>query len=252
MDKNLIKIDNLHKSFENYPVLNGIDLAVSRGESIVIIGQSGCGKSVLLKHLIRLMEPDKGRVLFDGEDLAGMNTVTLNQTRLRFGMLFQSAALFDSLTVEENVGLALKESRRLKPAAIKEIVREKLEMVGLASAAEKFPAELSGGMRKRVGLARAIANEPEVLLYDEPTTGLDPITSDIINDLIVELNEKLKVTSVAVTHDMTSAFKIADRIVMLYEGKIEIDGTPEAIKNTSNEIVKQFITGRARGPIQVR
>ena len=252
MNDALIKIENLHKSFEQNAVLDGMNLTINRGESIVIIGQSGCGKSVLLKHLIRLMEPDEGRVWFDGEDLAGMNTVTLNKTRLRFGMLFQSAALFDSLTVEENVGLALKESRRMEPSAIREIVREKLEMVGLASSAEKFPAELSGGMRKRVGLARAIANDPEVLLYDEPTTGLDPITSDIINDLIVELNEKLNVTSVAVTHDMTSAFKIAGRIVMLYRGRIEIDGTPDEIKNTSNEIVKQFITGRAQGPIQVR
>ena len=252
MSESLIQIENLHKNFENHPVLIGVDLVINRGESIVIIGQSGCGKSVLLKHLIRLMEPDEGRVVFNGDDLSSLSTVRLNETRLRFGMLFQSAALFDSLTVEENVGLALKESRRLEADTIKDIVYQKLEMVGLASSAEKYPAELSGGMRKRVGLARAIANDPEVLLYDEPTTGLDPITSDIINDLIVELNEKLHVTSVAVTHDMTSAFKIASRIVMLYEGKIEIDGTPEEIRNTSNEIVKQFITGRAQGPIQVR
>jgi len=252
MSDTLIQIENLHKSFENNQVLRGVDLVINRGESIVIIGQSGCGKSVLLKHLIRLTEPDEGRVIFDGDDLSSMNTVRLNETRLRFGMLFQSAALFDSLTVEENVGLALKESRRLNPDTIKDIVYQKLEMVGLVSSAEKYPAELSGGMRKRVGLARAIANDPEVLLYDEPTTGLDPITSDIINDLIVELNEKLNVTSVAVTHDMTSAFKIASRIVMLYDGKSEIDGSPDEIKNTSNEIVQQFITGRAQGPIKVR
>jgi phospholipid/cholesterol/gamma-HCH transport system ATP-binding protein len=252
MERTFIQIENLHKSFDHSPVLNGVNLEIDRGESIVIIGQSGCGKSVLLKHLIRLMEPDEGQVFFDGVDIETLYGERLVTVRQRFGMLFQSAALFDSLTVAENVGLGLKESRRFRQTEIDEIVGEKLEMVGLAGSAEKYPAELSGGMRKRVGLARAIANNPEVLLYDEPTTGLDPITADIINDLIVDLNTKLKVTSVAVTHDMKSAFKIANRIVMLYEGKIEIDGTPEEIKNTPNEVVKQFITGKAHGPIQVR
>ena len=252
MDKVFIQIENLYKSFNHTAVLNGVNLSINKGESIVIIGQSGCGKSVLLKHLIRLMEPDEGRVYIDGLDIGLLYGEQLVDTRRRFGMLFQSAALFDSLTVAENVGLGLKESRRFEPSEIDKLVGEKLEMVGLAGSADKYPAELSGGMRKRVGLARAIANNPEVLLYDEPTTGLDPITSDIINDLIVDLNTKLNVTSVAVTHDMKSAFKIANRIVMLYEGKIEIDGTPEEIKSTDNEVVKQFITGRAQGPIQVR
>ncbi|MBN1212329.1 MAG: ABC transporter ATP-binding protein [candidate division Zixibacteria bacterium] len=252
MDKTFIQIENLYKSFNHMPVLNGVNLNINKGESIVIIGQSGCGKSVLLKHLIRLMEPDDGKVFIEGMNLSLLYGEQLVATRRRFGMLFQSAALFDSLTVAENVGLGLKESRRFEQSEIERVVAEKLEMVGLSGSAEKYPAELSGGMRKRVGLARAIANNPEVLLYDEPTTGLDPITSDIINDLIVDLNTKLKVTSVAVTHDMTSAFKIANRIVMLYEGKIEIDGTPEEIKNTDNEVVRQFITGRAHGPIQVR
>lgn len=252
MHNTLMQIENLHKRFNDLTVLNGVDLSIGKGESIVVIGQSGCGKSVLLKHLIRLMEPDEGRVLFDGEDIAGFKGDSLVSFRRRFGMLFQSAALFDSLTVAQNVGLGLKESRRFKDEQIDEIVIEKLEMVGLASSADKYPAELSGGMRKRVGLARAIANNPEVLLYDEPTTGLDPITADIINDLIVELNTRLKVTSVAVTHDMKSAFKIADRIVMLYEGRIEFDATPDAVRTTDNPVVKQFITGQARGPIQVR
>ncbi len=252
MDNTLIQIENLHKRFNDLSVLNGVELSIGKGESIVVIGQSGCGKSVLLKHLIRLMEPDEGRVLFDGEDIAGFRGDSLVSFRRRFGMLFQSAALFDSLTVAQNVGLGLKESRRFEDEQIDEMVIEKLEMVGLASSADKYPAELSGGMRKRVGLARAIANNPEVLLYDEPTTGLDPITADIINDLIVELNTRLKVTSVAVTHDMKSAFKIADRIVMLYEGRIEFDATPEAVRTTDNPVVKQFITGQAKGPIQVR
>jgi phospholipid/cholesterol/gamma-HCH transport system ATP-binding protein len=251
MDKPLIKIENLQKSFESSHVLNGIDLEIQRGESIVVIGQSGCGKSVLLKHLIRLLEPDSGRVLFDGEDIGDLNFQELSALRRRFGMLFQSAALFDSLTVEENVGLGLREAREYSRKEIKKIVDEKLEMVGLLGANDKQPSELSGGMRKRVGLARAIASTPEVLLYDEPTTGLDPITSDMINELIVNLRERLEVTSVAVTHDMKSAFQIADRIVMLYNGRIEFDGTPEQVKTTDNPIVQQFITGSATGPIQV-
>ncbi len=251
MDAPLIKIENLHKSFESQEVLGGIDLEIKRGESIVVIGQSGCGKSVLVKHLIRLLEPDSGRVFFDGEDIGDYNFSQLTSLRRRFGMLFQSAALFDSMTVEENVGLGLKEAREHSRREIKDIVNEKLEMVGLQGANDKQPAELSGGMRKRVGLARAIANSPEVLLYDEPTTGLDPITSDMINELIVNLRERLQVTSVAVTHDMKSAFQIADRIVMLYKGTIEFDGTPEQVKTTDNAVVRQFIAGSATGPIQV-
>lgn len=251
MSEALIDISGIHKRFGPQEVLRGIDLNITPGESIVIIGQSGCGKSVLLKHLIRLMEPDEGTVRFDGADVSELNGHDLAEFRRRFGMLFQSAALFDSMTVEENVGLGLTEARRHSRDEIAEMVEEKLEMVGLAHAKHKYPSELSGGMRKRVGLARAIAAEPEVLLYDEPTTGLDPITSDLINDLIVMLNEKLHVTSVAVTHDMKSAFKIADRIVMLYEGKVQIDGSPDQIRNTDDPVVKQFITGSSSGPIQV-
>jgi phospholipid/cholesterol/gamma-HCH transport system ATP-binding protein len=252
MSGTLIQIEQLKKSFGSQTILDGVDLKIGKGESIVIIGQSGTGKSVLLKHLLRLMSPDSGRILFDGADIAELNSRELVAMRMRFGMLFQSAALFDSLSVEENVGLGLKESRQYTEKQIEELVIEKLEMVGLSEAAEKYPAELSGGMRKRVGLARAIANNPEVLLYDEPTTGLDPITADVINDLIVELNNKLHVTSISVTHDMTSAFKIADRIVMLYQGKVEFDGTPDQIRTTGNPVARQFISGSATGPIQVR
>ena len=248
----LIRVENLHKSFGSNKVIDGLTLSIGQGESIVIIGQSGTGKSVLLKHLIRLLEPDDGRIYFDNKDISKLHDDNLVAMRRRYGMLFQSAALFDSLTVAENVGLGLQESGKYLKSEIDIIVNDKLDMVGLSASAEKYPAELSGGMRKRVGLARAIAASPDVLLYDEPTTGLDPITADVINDLIVSLNQRLLVTSIAVTHDMTSAFKIADRIVMLYQGRIEFDGTPEQIKVSSNPIVRQFVTGRATGPIQVR
>jgi phospholipid/cholesterol/gamma-HCH transport system ATP-binding protein len=246
----LIDIQGLHKSFGEQQVLRGVDMTIEKGESIVVIGQSGCGKSVLIKHLIRLLEPDAGKVIFDGADISEYDFSELSKLRLRFGMLFQSAALFDSMTVEENVGLGLSESRRYRPKEIKEIVNEKLEMVGLTGANDKRPAELSGGMRKRVGLARAIASSPEVLLYDEPTTGLDPITADMINELIVNLRERLEVTSVAVTHDMKSAFQIADRIIMLHSGRVEFEGTPEEVRTTDNPVVKQFITGSSTGPIR--
>lgn len=248
----LIRIENLSKSFGSNRVLDHLTLSIGRGESIAIIGQSGTGKSVLLKHLIRLLEPDEGRIYFDDQDISKLHGDDLVAMRRRYGMLFQSAALFDSLTVEENVGLGLQESGDYNQSEIDIIVQDKLELVGLSASAESNPSELSGGMRKRVGLARAIAGSPEVLLYDEPTTGLDPITADVINDLIVSLNQRLLVTSIAVTHDMTSAYKIADRIVMLYQGRIEFDGTPEQIKVSSNPIVRQFVTGRAVGPIQVR
>jgi phospholipid/cholesterol/gamma-HCH transport system ATP-binding protein len=252
MSEPLIEIRDVKKSFERHIVLDGVSLSITRGESVVIIGQSGSGKSVLLKHLMRLLDPDSGEIIFGGDDISTFKGDELIAMRRRYGMLFQSAALFDSLTVAENVGLGLKESRTFTQVEIDAIVLNKLDLVGLVDVGEKFPAELSGGMRKRVGLARAIAHNPEILLYDEPTTGLDPITSDMINDLIVNLNEKLHVTSIAVTHDMTSAFKIADRIVMLYQGKVEFDGTPDQVRTTSNAVVQQFIAGKATGPIQVR
>lgn len=252
MSQILFEVQNLSKSFKGQKVLDSVGLQIKRGESIVIIGQSGGGKSVLLKHLIMLMEPDEGKIIFDGIDTTEIRQAEKSELRKRMGMLFQSAALFDSMSVAENVGLSLKESRKFSKDEINQIVSEKLEMVGLPDAGDKFPSELSGGMRKRVGLARAIASNPEVLLYDEPTTGLDPITGDLINELIVELAEKLKVTSVAVTHDMSSAYKIADRILMLYNGRIYFEGSPDQIRQTDDAIVRQFITGSSHGPIQVK
>ncbi|GAH17278.1 unnamed protein product, partial [marine sediment metagenome] len=215
----------------------------------VIIGRSGCGKSVLLKHIIGILKPNKGKVIIGGTDITKMSERELNQARRKFGMLFQGAALFDSLTVGENVAFGLRRHTRLSQEKIKRIVGEKLRLVGLVGIEDLKPAELSGGMKKRVGLARAIAMEPEIVLYDEPTTGVDPIMGDAVNELIIELHDKLKITSIAVTHDMISAYKIADKIAMLYEGKIIEVGTPEEIKNTNNPIVRQFITGAAIGPI---
>jgi len=244
-----IKFENIKKSFEDNNVLKGVNLEMNRNESVVIIGSSGCGKSVLLKHLNRLIHPDSGAVYIDDKDIAGLNSKALVEVRRDIGMLFQSAALLDSLTVGQNVGLALKEIWNYSKNDIKELVEDKLAMVGLSGKTEVYPSDLSGGMRKRVGLARAIATSPNIILYDEPTTGLDPITADRINDLIIELHEKLKVTSISVTHDMISAYKIGQRIVMLYDGKVEYDGTPVQIKSSGNEIVDQFINGRARGPI---
>jgi len=245
----VIKIEELRKSLDGKLVLDGVDLEIQKGETLVIIGRSGCGKSVLLKHIVGLLSPDSGRVIIDNNDISKMSGKALNELRTRIGVLFQGAALFDSITVGENVGFSLTEHRRMKPKDVARIVHEKLELVGLEGAAAKMPAELSGGMKKRVGLARALATDPDFVLYDEPTTGLDPIMADTINDLIVELKNKLEVTSVAVTHDMTSAYKIGDRIAMLYNGKIIFAGTPEEVRNTQDKVIHQFITGSAKGPI---
>ncbi len=245
----MIEIIDVHKSFGKKPVLSGVNLSINKGESAVIIGGSGSGKTVLLRHIIGLLKPDEGTVVVDSVDLSRLNEDELNELRKKFGMLFQAAALFDSMPVWENVGFGLKRHKKLSDKDVKEIAVEKLRLVGLVGAENLMPSELSGGMRKRVGLARAIAMEPEILLYDEPTTGLDPITADAINDLIIEMREKLSVTSVAITHDMKSAYKIADRIAMLYNGEIIETGSPVEIKNTSNPVVRQFIEGSATGPI---
>ncbi len=247
----MIRLSGVFKAFEGKEVLKGLDLSVSRGESRVIIGGSGSGKSVILKHIIGIMKPDGGGVFIEGADITGLRGKGLYEIREKFGMLFQMAALFDSMCVWENVGFTLRRHSRMKPKEIKEIAIEKLKMVGLVGVEDLMPSELSGGMKKRVGLARAIAHEPEILLYDEPTTGLDPITADAINDLIIEMRERLSVTSVTITHDMTSAYKIADRISMLYEGKIVGTGNPGEIRNTFDPVVRQFITGSAVGPIRV-
>ncbi|MDV2479093.1 MAG: ABC transporter ATP-binding protein [bacterium] len=246
---NAITIADLHKSFGANHVLRGVDLTVEPGESMVIIGGSGSGKSVLIKHIIGLLKPDRGSILVNGEEVTTMRERQLKELRKKFGMLFQAAALFDSLTVGENVAFALVEHTRLSRAEIADRVREKLTLVGLPGTEDLFPAELSGGMKKRVGLARALAIEPEVILYDEPTTGLDPIMADAINDLIVEMRERFAITSVAITHDMVSAYKIGHRLAMLYQGKIIFTGTPEECKNTTDPMVRQFITGSSVGPI---
>jgi phospholipid/cholesterol/gamma-HCH transport system ATP-binding protein len=245
----MIEVIDVHKSFGELQVLRGVNLAVEKGESMTVIGGSGSGKSVLLKHIIGLLFPDKGRVVVDGQVLNDLDDFGLNELRKKFGMLFQMAALFDSLTVWENVGFSLKQHTKMSDREIRKIATEKLALVGLKDVEDKMPVELSGGMKKRVGLARAIAINPAIILYDEPTTGLDPISADAINDLIVELRKKLGVTSVSITHDMHSAYKISDRIAMLYKGEILEIGTPEQIKNTTNPIVHQFITGSAVGPI---
>jgi phospholipid/cholesterol/gamma-HCH transport system ATP-binding protein len=249
MPELMIEITNLHKSFGAFPVLRGVNLTVEKGESMTVIGGSGSGKSVLIKHIIGLLFPDKGQVKVGGEVLNNLDEQGLNEVRKKFGMLFQGAALFDSLTVWENVGFGLKQHTKMSDKDIRDVATQKLALVGLKGVEEKMPADLSGGMKKRVGLARAIAMDPQIILYDEPTTGLDPITADAINDLIVDLRKKLGVTSVAITHDMHSAYKISDRIAMLYKGEIQETGTPDEIRGTSNPIVKQFITGSAVGPI---
>jgi phospholipid/cholesterol/gamma-HCH transport system ATP-binding protein len=245
----MIELKDIHKSFEGNYVLRGADLEVKKGESVVVIGGSGSGKSVLIKHIIGLLRPDQGTVKIDSTDLSTLDEDGLSEIRKKFGMLFQAAALFDSMKVWENVGFGLSRHTDMKDEQIKEIAVQKLKMVGLVNVEDVMPSELSGGMRKRVGLARAIAMEPDILLYDEPTTGLDPIMADAINELILEMQEKLDITSVTITHDMKSAYKIADTIAMLYNGVIIETGSPEDIENSSNEIVRQFVEGRAEGPI---
>ena len=245
----MIEIINLCKSFGDHVVLDNLNLTINTGETTVIIGRSGCGKSVLLKNIIGILKPNSGQVFIDGRDITKLNSKPLSEVRMKFGMLFQSSALFDSLSVWENVGFGMLEHTGKSKDEIMKRVKECLSLVGLEGIEELKPAELSGGMRKRVGLARALCLKPEIILYDEPTTGVDPIMGDAINTLIKELHDKLKVTSIAVTHDMTSAYKIADKIAMLYGGKIIAVGTPDEIKNAKDPVVKQFINGEAEGPI---
>jgi len=247
----MIEIIDIHKRFGPSKVLDGINLEIEKGETVVVIGRSGCGKSVLLKHIIGLMKPDSGSIVVDGLDVVGLEGDALYAFRRKFGMLFQGAALFDSLSVWENVGLGLLKHTKMSEEDVKRRATEKLELVGLTGVEDARPSELSGGMKKRVGLARAIAMDPEVVLYDEPTTGLDPIMADVINHLIRTLQSTLKITSIAVTHDMKSAYKIGDRLAMLYGGKIVFHGTPEEIMRTRDEAIRQFIEGRAEGPISV-
>jgi phospholipid/cholesterol/gamma-HCH transport system ATP-binding protein len=246
-----IECHDVWKSFERKRVLRGLNLVVEPGETVVIIGQSGTGKSVLLKHIVGLLVPDRGAVLVDGVNVGRLSHKKLFELRMRFGMVFQSSALFDSLTVNENVGLAIREHTTMSDEEITRICEEKLHMVGLDGIGDKVPAELSGGMKKRVGFARAIAMNPQCVLYDEPTTGLDPIMADVINNLIIKLARELRITSVVVTHDLASAYKVADRIAMLHDGAVIHTGTPDELRNTDHPLVRQFIEGRAEGPIVI-
>ncbi len=249
MPETAIEFQGLWKRLGAKDVLRGVDLSVSRGECLVVIGRSGSGKSVLLKHVIGLMVPDKGTVRVNGIDVPTLDEGDLQNLREQMGMLFQAGALFDSMTVGENVGLALRERSLMPENQIEPIVSEKLALVGLAGTENMRPSSLSGGMKKRAALARAIALNPKVMLYDEPTTGLDPITADVVNRLIRRLQERLGITSIAVTHDMRSAYHIGDRIAMLHEGRIHAIGTPEEIRSTHDAAVKQFITGSSEGPL---
>lgn len=241
----LIELKNISKRFGYLVVLNDITLSINAGESLVVIGASGTGKSVLLKHIVGLLKPDHGQVSFEGHRIDNLPERKLSEVRTSFGFLFQMGALFDSMNVSDNVAFPLREHTKLSLNEIYTIAEQKLSMVGLPNIGKKMPGELSGGQKKRVALARAIALDPKVILYDEPTTGLDPIRSDVINELILKLQRELKVTSITVTHDMQSAFKIGDRIVMLHEGKIIFDGTPDQIQQSTDETVRRFVVGEA-------
>jgi len=239
----MIEVRQLYRSFASHAVLEDVNFRIERGESVVIIGRSGSGKSVLLKHLIGLMDPDQGQVLIDGENIVGANERQLLGIRRRFGMLFQSAALFDSMTVAENVAFPLRRNRQMTPKEMAGRVAEALDMVELPGTEEKRPSELSGGMRKRVGLARAIVYRPEIVLYDEPTTGLDPIVADSIDKLIIHVRDLLKVTTVVVTHDMRSARRVGNRILFLHEKRIYANASPEELFSSCDPAVQQFIQG---------
>jgi len=245
----MIEIKEVSKSFAEHRVLDNISLTINTGETKVIIGRSGCGKSVLLKHIVGILKPDKGNVFIDGYNITRLNDRDMKPILMKIGMVFQGGALFDSLTVGENVGFGPIEHFKLSMKEVLMRVEEALSMVELSGIGNLMPSELSGGMKKRVAIARALCIKPEVILYDEPTTGVDPITADAINELIRSLHDKLKVTSIVVTHDMKSAYKVADRIAMLYNGKIIAEGTSSEIQNTDHPVVHQFINGLATGPI---
>ncbi len=247
----MIQIKGLKKAFGPKKVLDGVDLDIEDGKITVIIGRSGGGKSVLLKHIIGLLKPDEGHIFIDGTDIPTLRERELNEVRKRFGMLFQGAALFDSMTVGENVGFALREHTGLSDEDIEKCVREKLERVGLSGVEDMMPADLSGGMMKRVGLARAIIMDPEIVLFDEPTTGLDPIMSASIADLVLDTQRSLKTTYVLITHDMPFTYKIADKIAMLHEGRIIAHGTTEEMKKNPDPVLRQFLEGRSTGPVKV-
>lgn len=245
----VIQVKDLIKNFGARRILNGVSLDIYQGETLVVMGGSGCGKSTFLRHLIGSIRPDSGEVWMFGKNIAKATDEEMDQIRRRFGMLFQSGALFDSMTVGENIALPLREHTKLDDSIINIMVKMKLEQVGLRGFENLMPSQLSGGMKKRVGLARAIVMDPKIIFYDEPTAGLDPVMTGVVDKLTMDLTKKLQITSVVVTHDMNSVFRIADRIVMLHQGNILQIGTPDEIKHSKNPLVQQFITGEAEGPI---
>ena len=246
----IIEVKDLVKSFDGRVVLNKVNLKVYRGETTVIMGGSGCGKSTLLRHIIGSHQPDSGQVFLKGKDITQLPDTEFDKIRKRFGMVFQNAALFDSMSVEDNILLPIREHTKLDQKIMDIMIKMKLELVGLRGFEKLMPSQLSGGMRRRVGLARAIALDPEIVFYDEPTAGLDPIVAGVVDKLILDLSKKLQITSVVVTHDMKSVFSIADRVAMLYEGKVLAEGTLDEIKNTDNPSIQQFISGNPEGPIK--
>ncbi len=247
----MIRVVDVHKSFGPKKVLRGINLSVEKGETMVVIGQSGVGKSVLLKMIIGLLKPDAGKIFIEGEEITGLRQEELQRVTRKIGLLFQGAALFDSMTVAENVRFGLERHTSYPREVIDRMVKESLARVGLSGVDHLMPHQLSGGMKKRVGLARAIAYQPDIVLYDEPSTGIDPIRADAINELINRLKVEMGVTSVVITHDMASSYKVADKIAMLYDGQIIEVGTPEQIRHSPNPIIQQFIQGEAEGPIKI-
>lgn len=245
----MIEFKNVYKAFGENIIYNDFNIKISTGERFVIIGQSGVGKSVLLKHIVGLILPDKGSVIVDNINIVTAKSSKIFKLRKNFGFVFQGGALFDSMTVGENIALPLVEHSKLSNKEIKKKVLEKLDMVGLNDTENLTPVELSGGMQKRVAIARAIVMDPNYILYDEPTTGLDPILADKINELIIDLNERLNTTSIVVTHDISSAYSVATKISMLYKGKIIFSDTPDKAKKTTNPYLKQFLSGKSKGPI---
>ena len=247
----VVELRNVHKAFGEKKVLEGVSLDITKGEVFYIIGKSGSGKSVILKHITRLMEPDAGDIFLFGKALSEQDENSMNEIRLKMGVLFQMSALFDSMTVFDNVAFSLRRFTKKTPEEIEELVYEKLKLVGLSGIEQAKPADLSGGMQKRVGLARAIALGPQVVLYDEPTTGVDPILASAVDDLILSLNKELGVTSIVISHDMTSVFRTADRIAMLYEGDFLKVGSPDDFKESSDPVIRQFLAGSANGPMAI-
>ncbi len=247
----IIKVEDIYKSFGKHQVLKGVSFEIMEGETFTVMGRSGVGKSVLLKILVGLLHPDRGKIYFYDEDITHASEDRWKEIRKNLAVVFQQSALFDSMTVEENVAFGLRRMYRLREDEIRERVNRCLALVGLPGINNKMPSELSGGMKKRVALARAIALEPKIIFYDEPTTGLDPVMADVISNLIIKMQQELRVTSFIITHELKLAYKVSDRIAMLYDGKIIEMGTPEQIRSSSNPVVKQFIEGRAEGPMKI-